>query len=90
MIRPTTHSKNQPTQPGIKRTRSMDWNPMKRLRVQLQKEDATQGVDKDPSIKLTRYGGEGAMRLFQKYFDQSCVKCWSTWVLSVFFCTSKI
>ena len=49
-IRPITLSRNQPTQPRIKWTRSTNRVPMKRRCIQPHKEDATQGLDKDPSI----------------------------------------
>ena len=42
--------RNQPTQPRIKWTRSTNRVPMKRRCIQPHKEDATQGLDKDPSI----------------------------------------
>jgi hypothetical protein len=49
-IRPITLSRNRPTQPGSKWTRSTNWVTMKRWCIQPHKEDATQGLDKDPSI----------------------------------------
>ena len=49
-IHPITLSRNQPTQPGSKWTRSINWVMMKWWCIQPDKEDATQALDKDLSI----------------------------------------